>query len=102
MASLRRLALFFGALLPAVLAAPLTGRNIGEAVPGKYIVTLKDEASTTEHLNWISALHRRSLAKRDTAGVEKTYNISSWSAYAGEFDDETIAEIKANPDVRSA
>jgi oryzin len=31
--------------------------------------------------------------------VEQTYNISTWSAYAGEFDDETIELIKNSPEV---
>ena len=106
MASLLRLALCVGALLPAALAAPTpAGASVQrreEAIPGKYIVTLKDSAAvdTASHLDWVANLHRRSLAARDTAGIEKTYNISNWSAYAGEFDDATIEEIKANPDVR--
>lgn len=103
MASFRRLALALGAaLLPAAaLAAPTAPRDTPDAAPGKYIVTLKQDANvdTAEHLTWVQDIHRRSLSKRDTAGVEKTYNISTWSAYAGEFDDATLEEIKANPDV---
>lgn len=100
MAGLRRLALFLGALLPAVLAAPTAAAKKPEVIPGKYIVTLKEGATDTEsHINWVNDIHRRSLGKRDTAGVEKTYNISSWNAYSGEFDDETIKQIKANPEV---
>ncbi|RSM14798.1 Alkaline proteinase [Fusarium ambrosium] len=104
MASIRRLALFLGALLPAALAAPVDGpvRREEAAVPNKYIVTLKPEASDSKisaHLNWVGDVHRRSLSKRDTAGVEETYNISNWNAYAGEFDDATIEEIKNSPEV---
>lgn len=102
MASIRRLALYLGALLPAVLAAPAAHHKVPEAVPNKFIVTLKEGASidTDSHLTWVNDLHRRSLTKRNTAGVEKTYNIHTWSAYAGEFDEETIEQIKASPDVR--
>lgn len=101
MASLRRLALYLGALLPAVLAAPAVNHKLPEAVPNKFIVTLKDGASVDadSHLTWVKDLHRRSLGKRSTAGVEKTYNIDTWNAYAGEFDEETVEQIKANPDV---
>lgn len=104
MASIRRLALFLGALLPAALAAPVEGavRREEAAIPNKYIVTLKPEASDSKisaHLNWVGDVHRRSLSKRDTAGVEETYNISNWNAYAGEFDDATIEEIKNSPEV---
>lgn len=105
MSSIRNLALFLGALLPAALAAPAK-RAAGVVpepvvVPGKYIVTLKSDAATDleSHLNWVTDVHRRSLSKRDTAGVENTYNISDWSAYSGDFDDETIAEIEKSPDV---
>jgi hypothetical protein len=97
MPSLGRLALFFGALLPAALAAPVAEKR--NVIAGKYIVTLKSEASTESHLEWVSDVHSRSLTKRDTVGVEQTYNISSWHAYAGEFDDATLEEIKNNPDV---
>ncbi|KAJ4316576.1 proteinase B [Fusarium piperis] len=104
MANLRRLALFLGALLPAALAAPVDGpvRRQEAAIPNKYIVTLKPEASDSkisDHLNWVGDVHRRSLSKRDTVGVEETYNISDWNAYAGEFDDETIEKIKNSPEV---
>ena len=97
MPSFHRLALLVGALLPAAFAAP-TAEKRG-VVPSKYIVTLKSDASTESHLNWVSEVHSRSLTKRDTVGVEQTYNISSWHAYAGEFDDATLEEIKNNPDV---
>jgi hypothetical protein len=103
MASIRRLALYLGALLPAVLAAPTAHSKLPEAVPNKFIITLKEGASvdTDSHLTWVNNLHSRSLNKRSTAGIEKTYNIHTWSAYAGEFDEETIEQIKTNPDVRS-
>jgi hypothetical protein len=104
MTSIRRLALFLGALLPVALAAPANLRVKREeaAVPGKYIITLKSDASASKvesHLNWVGDVHRRSLSKRDTAGVENTYNISTWNAYSGEFDEETIKEIENSPEV---
>ncbi|KAH6897399.1 peptidase S8/S53 domain-containing protein [Thelonectria olida] len=104
MTSIRRLALFFGALLPAALAAPANIRVKRDevAVPGKYIVILKSDASASKvesHLNWVGDVHRRSLSKRDTAGVENTYNISNWNAYSGEFDEATIKEIEDSPEV---
>lgn len=63
------------------------------------IVTLKPTLDSVEnHLSWVNEVHKRSL-KRNTAGVEKTYDIENWKAYAGEFDEATIAAIKASPDV---
>ncbi|KAH6652438.1 subtilase [Truncatella angustata] len=103
MISIRQLTVALGALLPAIFAAPTgTQQSKREVIPGKYIITLKSGVTVSDvssHLNWVSDVHRRSLSKRDTAGVENTYNISTWNAYAGEFDDATIAEIKANPEV---
>ena len=100
MINVRNIALFLGALLPAALAAPVTSKR--DVIPGKYIVTLKegvDPTSLESHLTWVNDVHKRSLGKRNTAGIEKKYGINNWNAYAGEFDDATIAEIKANPDV---
>ncbi|KAI2605584.1 alkaline proteinase [Hypoxylon sp. NC1633] len=103
MASLRRLALFLGALLPAVLAAPApAAQQKREIIPNKYIVTLKEGISSEDfksHLNWARDVHARSLNKRDTAGVSHEYKISNFSAYAGEFDDETLEQIKNSADV---
>jgi hypothetical protein len=97
MASFRNLAVFFGALLPAVLAAPAP--RAPEVIPNKYIITLKDNVAADSHLSWVSDVHTRSLSKRDTVGVENTYDIGKWHAYAGEFDEATIEEIKSNPEV---
>lgn len=102
MANLRRLALFLGAFLPAALAAPTPAEQLAarEVIPNKYIVTLKEgvEASDFEsHLSWVNDVHSRK--KRDVSGVDKEFHIGSFNAYVGEFDEETIEEIKSNPDV---
>ncbi|KAI5917238.1 peptidase S8/S53 domain-containing protein [Camillea tinctor] len=103
MTSLRRLALFFGALLPAVLAAPTPAEpRKREIVPNKYIITLKSGVSVSDfeaHVNWARDLHSRSLTRRDTAGVQQTYNIDDFNAYAAELDEATLEAIKSNPDV---
>lgn len=108
MTSLRRLAILIGALLPAAFAAPApvaSHSHKREVIPGKYIVTLKEGISTEaveSHLSWVSDVHKRSLNRRDTVGVEKTYGIGQFfNGYAGEFDDATLQEIKNNPDVSS-
>lgn len=103
MASLRRLALFFGALLPIAFAAPTpAAQQKREIIPNKYIVSLKEGVSSEDfksHLNWARDVHARSLNKRDTTGVSHEYNIKDFNAYAGEFDEETVEQIKNNPDV---
>ncbi|XXH02904.1 hypothetical protein Hte_009293 [Hypoxylon texense] len=102
MASLRRLVLFFGALLPAAFAAPATTQQKRESIPNKYIVTLNEGITSDDfksHLNWARDVHARSLSKRDTTGISHEYQINTFNAYAGEFDEETLEQIKSNPDV---
>ncbi|KAI9896810.1 hypothetical protein N3K66_007832 [Trichothecium roseum] len=103
MANLRRIALFLGALLPAALAAPTpeaAPAHKREVIPNKYIVTLKEGVEDfAAHVSWVDDVHKRSLSRRDTGGVEKEFHIENFNAYVGEFDDETIEEIKNHPDV---
>lgn len=96
MYGLKKLALVAGALLPLVNAAPVANPVQPRAIPGKYIVTLKETADVESHLGWVKDVHARSLGRRDLAGVEKTFNISDFNGYSGAFDDATIEEIKAN------
>ncbi|KAI0843925.1 alkaline proteinase [Daldinia vernicosa] len=103
MFNVRRLALFLGALLPAAVAAPTPStQQKREIIPNKYIVTLKEGVTSDDfksHVNWARSVHARSLNKRDTVGVEHEYQIAKFNAYAGEFDAETIEQIKSHPDV---
>jgi oryzin len=97
MVTLRRLAVLLGAI-PAALAAPTTQKR--EVVPNKYIVTLKEDVSNFDsHVSWVSDIHKRSLSRRSTAGIEQEFHIDTFNAYVGEFDETTIEEIKNNPDV---
>ncbi|PYH79294.1 Allergen Asp f 13 [Aspergillus uvarum CBS 121591] len=109
MVSLRSFLLVFGSLLSAVLAAPtLESRQTLQTIPGKYIVTFKpgtDDAKIDEHTAWATNLHRRHLEGRSfiegdlPAGIERYYKINRFSAYAGSFDDATIAAIRQHADV---
>lgn len=105
MPSLRQVSLLLGAILPAALAAPLNYKLQEEVIPGKYIVTLKtdsDDTTVQSHLHWVEDVHRRSLSKRSTVGIQSTYNATNWHGYFGEFDEDTIKEIEASPEVISA
>ncbi|PYI35452.1 subtilisin-related protease [Aspergillus indologenus CBS 114.80] len=109
MVSLRSFLLVFGSLLSAVLAAPtLESRQTLQTIPGKYIVTFKpgtDDAKIDEHTAWATNLHRRHLEGRSfiegdlPAGIERYYKINRFAAYAGSFDDATIAAIRQHADV---
>ncbi|KAI5868199.1 subtilisin-like protein [Durotheca rogersii] len=94
-----------GLALPA-LAAPLSddlfaALRDGDAVPQRYIVSLKPGVAAADHLAWVRGVHRRSVARRSTAGLEKTFSIGDFHAYAGEFDDETLRIIQANENVQA-
>jgi len=102
-------ALALAAVLPLSNAAPVPAPQDDTAVQtlsvsGKYIVTLKDTADPDAHVAWVSGVHARSLARRQEGeesivGVEKEYQIDGWKAYVGQFDEATIAEIRASEDV---
>ncbi|KAI9157936.1 Alkaline proteinase [Paramyrothecium foliicola] len=104
MPSLRDLSLLLAVLLPTVVAAPHAGnfKRQDEIIPGKYIITLKTEFNDTavqSHIHWVEDVHRRSLSKRSTTGIQSFYNATSWHGYFGEFDDDTIKEIESSPEV---
>ncbi|KAK8856957.1 peptidase S8/S53 domain-containing protein [Apiospora arundinis] len=99
MVNFRQLAVSLTALLPLAAAAPVEQQMKRDVIPGKYIVSLKNGANAESHISWVNTVHKRSLSKRDTAGVEKTYKIKDFEAYSGEFDEATLEEIKKNPDV---
>lgn len=103
MVNFRQLAVSLTALLPLAAAAPVPEEQQmkRDVIPGKYIVSLKNGANAESHLSWVSSVHKRSLSKRNTAGIEKTYKVKDFEAYAGEFDEATLEEIRNNPDVSS-
>lgn len=103
-----RAVIALAALVPALNAAPIPVPQYSDVAPqaiqNKYIVTLKTGADKSAHMAWVSGIHARSLARRQsgstpTTGVEKQYDINGFEGYAGEFDDTVIAEIKGRDDV---
>ncbi|RYP14718.1 hypothetical protein DL765_006188 [Monosporascus sp. GIB2] len=99
MVSLRSFALLLSALRAAARAAPTK-----QVIPGRYVVTLKGGISARDiesHVGWVRDAHKRSLGSRDVQGVEKTFHIKDFNAYAGEFDEETLELIRSNPDASS-
>lgn len=102
------------AALPLLQAAP-TPQNTKDvpappSVKNRYIVTLKPNADHRRHIQQVNELHARSMQARDSAnktvtykkGVDKTYNVvGRFKGYAGEFDDQTINSIRAQPDVEA-
>ncbi|KAF3932371.1 Oryzin [Dactylella cylindrospora] len=113
---------FLGAVLPLIAAAPVSSvLDVAPAssavpqaglVPGKkYIVVLKDTITAQElhdHTIWAGKVQTRNLRKRqeqgspisiELMGVEKTFNINKFKAYAGAFDQDTLDEIEGSEEV---
>lgn len=101
-----RAALLLAAVLPAFAApapapAPAALQH-GSVVPGKYIISVRPELADDEfegQVQWVTDVHRSSISRRDTRGLQKTFSFSGFKAYSGEFDDATIELIKANDTV---
>jgi hypothetical protein len=101
----RYIALAAAALPFMVQAAPFTPRAAID-LNGKYIIQLKadtDIASIASHHNKVREIHARNLARRDSqsasTGIEREFHLGNFKGYAGSFDDATIEELKALPEV---
>ncbi|KAI3545533.1 alkaline protease [Colletotrichum filicis] len=98
MSNVKRIVVLLG-FSSGILASPLIAKVSSEdtIIPDKYIVRIASGAYDIDfesHLSWVTNVHKRSLSRRSTAGVEKTFSVGDFKAYAGEFDSETIAEIE--------
>ncbi|TWU76115.1 Basic amino-acid permease [Metarhizium rileyi] len=100
----RNLVSLLVAALPLGIATPLPN-GAASLVLDKYIVTLKDGITASDfnvHMNWVRDVHRISLlrrGRRNLRGVERTYAVGNFNAYAGHFDEETLEIIKNSADV---
>ncbi|KAI1658329.1 subtilisin-like protein, partial [Daldinia decipiens] len=101
MPRLARLALAIFALAVPALATSVDILSLqdGDQVPGRYIVSLKPDIDIGAHLDWVLNVRKRSLLPCRTNGPEKTYAFKGFNGYAGEFDENTIAQIMANENV---
>ncbi|KAH8848538.1 hypothetical protein MCOR27_006051 [Pyricularia oryzae] len=102
MLHLKNLAVFLAALAPFAAGAPID-KEPEVKVAGKYIVTLKPGIAARDiesHMGWVNSVHRRNVADgKEVAGVENKFDILDFHAYAGEFDEATLEEIRNSPDV---
>ncbi|KAF8470828.1 putative endopeptidase K [Kalaharituber pfeilii] len=96
------------ALIPTVLAGPIpTAPKAGDVIPGQYIIVLKEDLNSDEfsaHQDYVVNRYAEALSKRgETPSRETvfahTYNFGKLKGYAGVFDDATIEEIAARPEV---
>ncbi|OAA50263.1 subtilisin-like protease PR1D [Metarhizium rileyi] len=77
-------------------AVPVNSDIASEIIEGSYIIKLRDNAATVQHLSWVSGLHARSTGNNTFAGIQHEYNSQAFRGYAGKFDEETIAKIKTS------
>ena len=104
MVNFKNLATAATALFGAASAAPArVERRAGDVIEGSYIITLKSGATSADlesHLSWVSDVHARSLNRRDLVGIQRTYDGSyNFHGYSGQFDADTIEQIKNDPNV---
>lgn len=94
------------AIASLAMAAPVAQDAAVAPATTKYIITLKpgiDPEVGIQHINWAGDLHRRGIYRREENGtVEedlKVFKVADFNAYAGSFDEETIAQLKASDEV---
>lgn len=88
-------------LLPVIIAAP-TVTDDDDIIEGAYIVTLKqklDEQKVEQHIDWVDGIHNGSVFRRADDGVKLVWNETTYKGYSGDFDKQTIKEIRKSKDV---
>lgn len=72
------------------------------AISGRYIVGMTpdlSERAMEEHLERL--IPRQGLSGPWVASVERTFGFGGFRAYVGEFDDDSLDEIRERDEVRS-
>lgn len=100
MVNIKSLGLLLGAFIASAAAAPTSSAGTVDArVADKYIITLKKDVTVDSHITWASSVHSRSVSKRGS-GVDRVWS-KHFKGYSGQFDEQTIEEIKSNEDVQA-
>ena len=100
MMNLKHIALLLSTLLAPAAAAPSQASR--ELLADKYIVTLKKDLISPQvdsHVSWVTNIHRRGLERR-AGGIDKVWS-KSFKGYSGQFDEQTLKDIRASAEVRS-
>jgi len=72
----------------------LTVSKAEKAIPGRYIITLKEEVSLAAHVSSTQA----SIASTPS---NITHELGIINGYAGEFSDDDLNDLRANPEIDS-
>jgi len=76
------------------MASLLTVSKAEKAVPGRYIITLKEEVSLATHVSSTQA----SIASTDS---NITHELDIINGYAGDFTEDDLNDLRAHPDIAS-
>lgn len=108
----KNIALAATAVLGYAQAAPTSQQQERRSTTTRhgYIVKLKENTGDyNQHLKWVRDIHKRNLAKRGDSGynykgVERQWDHAGrhFHGYAGEFDEQTLDDIRHNDEVSPA
>ncbi|KAF6786792.1 alkaline proteinase [Colletotrichum sojae] len=100
--NIKVISVIIAAIVAPSLSVSFPRNQVGaKVIPERWIVTLKPGISrqkATEHLDWTRSVHQRSVLRRQTAGVERSFGIGNFQAYTGVLMDRLL--LKSKPDKR--
>ena len=76
------------------MASLLTVSKAEKPIPGRYIVTLKDDVSLASHVSSTKA-----TIASTASNITHEYNLIN--GYAGEFTDEDLNDLRSHPEIAS-
>jgi len=76
------------------MSSLLTVSKAKKPVPGRYIISLKEEASLAAHVNSTNTKIASTLSSM-------THEFDLINCYAGEFFEDDLNDLRANPDIDS-
>jgi len=76
------------------MASLLTVSKAEEPIPGNYIITLKEDVSLAAHINSIQA-------RIASTPSNITHEFEIINGYAGEFSEDDLNDLRANPEIDS-
>ena len=76
------------------MAFLLTVSKTAKPVPGRYIVTLKDDVSLASHVS-----STQTTIAATASNITHEYNLIN--GYAGEFTDEDLNDLRSHPEIAS-
>jgi len=76
------------------MASLLTVSKVKNPVPGRYIITLKDDVSLAAHVSFT-----QSKIASTTSNI--THEFKLINGYAGEFSDDDLNDLRSHPEIAS-